>query len=220
MVDGKLDVAGVWGPFAGWLKAKGDPLTLQPTNKMDDIIPMEFEVAMGVRKTDAITKYAIDAALTAHRDEIGKILEDYGVPLVECADCLVSGTIPAHGIYTAPTVSPEEMAKLRKQNRAVSHEQLDKWLKDGADVDAEFADAVLASDNDRIGLPARQGRRHQQEGSAGLYAADLGRAPRRDRNHRLPARPWRQGRRARQRRLGADPARGAAQRCAGDPGAP
>ena len=150
VVDGTLDVAGVWGPFAGWLKAKGDPLTLQPTNLMDDIIPMEFDVAIGVRKTDAITKYAIDAALEAHRDEIRKILDDYGVPLVECADCLVSGPIKAHGIYTAPIVSPEEMAKLRRENRVVSRETLTQWLKDGADVDVELSDAVLASDNDRI----------------------------------------------------------------------
>ena len=150
VVDGTLDVAGVWGPFAGWLKSKGDSLTLQPTNLMDDIIPMEFEVAIGVRKTDAITKYAIDTALEAHRAEIRKILDDYGVPLVECADCLISGPIKAHGIYTAPTVTPEEMAKIRRDNRAVSRSTLQQWLKDGADVDAELADAVLASDNDRI----------------------------------------------------------------------
>ncbi len=148
--DGKLDVAGVWGPFAGWLKSKGEPLTLQPTNLMDDIIPMEFDVAIGVRKTDAITKYAIDAALDALRDEIRNILDAYGVPLVECADCLISGSIKAHGVYTTPTVTPEEMAKYRRENRAVTKDKLQEWLKDGANIDAEFADAVLASDNDRL----------------------------------------------------------------------
>lgn len=150
VVDGKLDVAGVWGPFAGWLKAKGEPITLQPTNVMDDIIPMEFEMSIGVRKTDAVTKYAIENALNANRSEIGKILDDYGVPLVECSECLISGPIKAHGIYTAPSISAEELARLHRDKQEVTHDKLAQWLKEGADVDAELADAVLASDNARI----------------------------------------------------------------------
>ena len=149
VVDGKLDVAAVWGPFAGWLKARRAPLTLQPANLMDDVIPMEFEMSIGVRKTDAIEKYAIENALNDHRDEIRKILEDYGVPLVECADCLVSGPLKPHGIYTAPTVSAEEMAKLHREHPVVTRERLDGWLADGADVDREFDDAIIAADDDR-----------------------------------------------------------------------
>ena len=30
VVDGELDVAAVWGPFAGWVKKRGAPLTVQP----------------------------------------------------------------------------------------------------------------------------------------------------------------------------------------------
>ncbi len=150
VVDGKLDVAAVWGPFAGWVKAKGAPLTIQPTNLMDDVIPMEFDIAIGVRKTDAITKYAIENVLKEHKAEIRKILEDYGIPLVECADCLVPGTLKAHGIYTAPTVSAEEMEKLRRERPVVTRKRLDEWLAGGADVDREFDDAVLASDNERL----------------------------------------------------------------------
>ena len=116
---------------------------------MDDVIPMEFEMSIGVRKTDAIEKYAIENALNDHRDEIRKILEDYGVPLVECADCLVSGTLKPHGIYTAPTVSTEEMAKLHREHPVVTRERLDGWLADGADVDREFDDAIIAADDDR-----------------------------------------------------------------------
>ncbi|WP_020176221.1 quinoprotein dehydrogenase-associated putative ABC transporter substrate-binding protein [Methyloferula stellata] len=157
VVDGKLDVAGVWGPFAGWVKAQGAPLKLQPTNLMDDIIPMEFEMAIGVRKTDAVRKYAIENALNKHRDEIKKILDDYGVPLIECSDCLISGTIKAHGIYSAPTISAEELAKLHREKPEVTRERLETWLKDGADVNVELADAVLASDNERIGFLLEKG---------------------------------------------------------------
>ena len=49
VADGKLDVAGAWGPMAGWLKTmKGAPITLQPTNLMDNIVPMEFSLGIGV----------------------------------------------------------------------------------------------------------------------------------------------------------------------------
>lgn len=149
VVNGTLDVAAVWGPFAGWLKAKGAALSIQPTNLMDDIVPMEFEMAIGLRKTDAVTKYAIENALNAHREEIRKILDDYGVPLVECADCLISGQIKAHGIYTAPTISAEDLARLHKAKPEVTRQRLDGWLAEGADVDREFEDAIIASDNDR-----------------------------------------------------------------------
>jgi len=37
VVAGHLDIVGVWGPFAGYLKEKeGAPIVIQPTNLMDD----------------------------------------------------------------------------------------------------------------------------------------------------------------------------------------
>ena len=36
VVDGDLDVAAVWGPFAGWVKSKGEPITIQPVNLWED----------------------------------------------------------------------------------------------------------------------------------------------------------------------------------------
>lgn len=150
VVDGELDAAAIWGPFAGWLKSQGAPLTLTPTNLMDDVVPMEFEIAIGVRKTDAVTKYAIENALNKHRDEIEKILQSYGVPLVECAECLITGPIKAHGVYTRPTYTPEEIARMRQQSNKIARAKLDEWLKDGADVNEEFANAVLATDTQRM----------------------------------------------------------------------
>ncbi len=53
VVDGKLDIAAVWGPFAGYYKAmKHAPLTIQPVNLMEDDVPMEFDMAIAVRRTD------------------------------------------------------------------------------------------------------------------------------------------------------------------------
>jgi hypothetical protein len=35
------------------------------------------------------------------KDKIKQIFDDYGVPLVECNECVISGEIPSHGPYQA-----------------------------------------------------------------------------------------------------------------------
>ncbi len=59
-LDGEFDVAAVFGPFAGWVKTiKNEPVDIVPVNLMDDTVPLEFEIAIGVRKTDALLKYML-----------------------------------------------------------------------------------------------------------------------------------------------------------------
>jgi quinoprotein dehydrogenase-associated probable ABC transporter substrate-binding protein len=148
VLDRTLDVAGVWGPFAGWVKTIGGAaVTIEPTNLMDDDVPMEFSMAIGVRTTNAVLKYALDNALKANRDEISAILVRYGVPLVQCADCLIAGELPSHGIYTVPPPAADSFSK--PVHWTVSKEQVDRWLDDGAELNVEFANAVLSNDVDR-----------------------------------------------------------------------
>jgi quinoprotein dehydrogenase-associated probable ABC transporter substrate-binding protein len=150
MIDGELDVAAVWGPLAGWLKARGAPITLQPTNRMDDLIPMEFDISIGVRKTDVVLKFAIEDVLEAHRAEVRALLDEYGFPLVTCGECVISGNISAHGLYTKP-VETAEQARLREHPPpAVPIAQLDSWLAAGADPNQELLDAVVGDDPARI----------------------------------------------------------------------
>jgi quinoprotein dehydrogenase-associated probable ABC transporter substrate-binding protein len=152
VIDGKLDVAGVWGPFAGWLKTmKGEPLVIQPVNLWEDLVPLEYELAAGVRKTDARLKYMLEYALEASKDEIEKILTDYGVPLVECSRCLVQGNLPAHGAYTklAQRVFKSK-PEAATPDQVVTKKRVEHWLEDGADRTQELANAVLANDADRI----------------------------------------------------------------------
>ncbi len=78
---------------------KNEPVTIQPINLDDDTVPLEFELAVGVRKTDAFLKYLLDFALEDHAEDVEKILRDYGVPLVQCSRCVVAGDLPAHGSY-------------------------------------------------------------------------------------------------------------------------
>ncbi len=77
VIDGKLDVVGIWGPFAGWLKTmKHEPITLQPVNLMDDKVPLEFSLAVGVQNTDVVLKIMIDHALHKKHEEISAIRHD------------------------------------------------------------------------------------------------------------------------------------------------
>jgi quinoprotein dehydrogenase-associated probable ABC transporter substrate-binding protein len=164
VVDGKLDVAGVWGPFAGYLVKQGAPLTLVPVNRMEDQIQLEFDLALGVRRTDVVLKYMLDNALEKSKDEIAKILADYHVPLVQCSRCIVSGDIPAHGsysthqnerardIYLKPI--PEERTKIdaskASPDQVVTEARVEDWLKDGSSLTSELSNAVVSSDRGRV----------------------------------------------------------------------
>ena len=148
VTDGKLDVVAAWGPMAGWLKTmKGEPLTLQPTNLMDDTVPMEFSLGIGVQPRDVVLRYALDNALRANRTRIEAILRRYGVPLVECADCLVAGDLPAHGSYMVHVSSSGDGTQAT--HWTVSRAELGRWLAEGSSVNKELYDAVLANDVSR-----------------------------------------------------------------------
>ena len=47
------------------------------------------------------------------RDAIHAILNDYGVPLVQCDTCLISGDLPSHGPY-----KPAQRPRRRRRSRA------------------------------------------------------------------------------------------------------
>jgi len=175
VVDGKLDVAAVWGPFAGWFKTmKGEPISVLPVNLMDDDVPLEFDLALGVRPTNVVLKFALEFALEANRAEIEKILRDYGVPLVKCSRCVVPGDLPAHGFYTKPFEVSEGPKAEPSPDQRVTRERLEAWLAEGADVQSELANAVLASDVDRIRFLVEKGadvNAHDAQGYSALQAA-------------------------------------------------
>jgi mxaJ protein len=82
---GEVDVALVWGPFAGYFAPRQSvPLAVEPIAAESDGpgIPFAFEIAMGVRKGDIALRDEIDAFLTRRKPEIDSILTSYGVPLV------------------------------------------------------------------------------------------------------------------------------------------
>lgn len=182
VLDGKLDVAAIWGPFAGWVKkVRGEPIVVQPVNLWEDYVPLEFELSIGVRKRDAKLKYALEYALEASKPEIEKILEDYGVPLVQCSRCLVQGTLPAHGAYTVipPSVFAPKPDKATP-DQIVTQEKLEGWLEDGADLTQELSNAVLAGDVKRIKFLTSKGadiNGRDAQGYAPIHIASRNRHP-------------------------------------------
>lgn len=182
VLDGSLDVAGVWGPFAGWLKTmKGEPITVQAVNMWEDLVPMEYELAAGVRKTDARLKYLLDLALEDSKADIEKILTDYGVPLVECSTCIVQGSLPAHGAYVTPPVAEyKSKPEAASPDQVVTEARVEAWLEEGADPTQELSNAVLAADLPRIKFLVGKGadiNARDAQGYAPIHTAARNRHP-------------------------------------------
>lgn len=188
VAERELDIAGVWGPFAGWVQAQGAPIRLTPANLMEDNVVLEFAVAFGVQSNDVVTKFALDFALIDARDEIAAILAKFGVPLVECAECVVSGTIPAHGTYFGDIIErtqerfvtevPEEHRQLDLElatpDQVMNLGRLVYDLSHGADPQQEFFNAVLGSDETRVAYLLNQGAqvdRFDKQGATALITA-------------------------------------------------
>jgi mxaJ protein len=87
VADGDIDVAIVWGPLAGYFAQKQSvPLAVAPVAPQIDgpmMLPMAFDISMGVRSEDKALKGELDGALQRRRAEIGAILARYGVPRLD-----------------------------------------------------------------------------------------------------------------------------------------
>jgi quinoprotein dehydrogenase-associated probable ABC transporter substrate-binding protein len=79
---GRIDAGVLWGPMAGfYARLSTPPLTVVPLLK--EAGPMEFRIAMGVRKADQEWKRKLNRLIAESRPEIDRILTDYGVPLLD-----------------------------------------------------------------------------------------------------------------------------------------
>jgi mxaJ protein len=83
---GAIDVAIVWGPTAGYFALHDNiRLDLRPITPHVDLpmLPMVFDITMGVRRDNDKLRDEVNAALAKHRLEIDAILTAYGVPRVD-----------------------------------------------------------------------------------------------------------------------------------------
>jgi mxaJ protein len=84
LIAGRIDVALVWGPIAGYFqKKKAAALVVVPIDDPKDSgTPFAFDISMGVRKRDTELKARLESVLDRKRDDIKAILDDFGVPLL------------------------------------------------------------------------------------------------------------------------------------------
>ncbi len=84
VANGKIGVAIVWGPAAGYFAAREHvPLELTPVPSGRTDLPFAFDMSLGVRKGDDALRAQLEQVLDKKQVEIRKILTDYGVPLLD-----------------------------------------------------------------------------------------------------------------------------------------
>lgn len=85
VANGEIDIAFVWGPFAGFFAKKHgaalrlDPITSDPGRPEVSFV---FPMAVAVRKAETAFRDRLQEALDRHAPEIAAILSEAGVPLV------------------------------------------------------------------------------------------------------------------------------------------
>jgi quinoprotein dehydrogenase-associated probable ABC transporter substrate-binding protein len=83
---GDVDVAVAWGPLAGYFaKSASVRLLVTPVSpaSAEGPMAMKFDISMGVRRGDDALRSSLERILSKRRREVHKLLESYGVPLLE-----------------------------------------------------------------------------------------------------------------------------------------
>jgi quinoprotein dehydrogenase-associated probable ABC transporter substrate-binding protein len=91
VAKGDLDVAVIWGPLAGYAaRQQPTPLTVVPLPAQEDSVQLAFSVSMGIRHRETQWKHDLNALLQHDAPRIQAILLDYGIPLLDEQDRLIS----------------------------------------------------------------------------------------------------------------------------------
>ncbi|MFL5260359.1 MAG: substrate-binding domain-containing protein [Hyphomicrobiales bacterium] len=83
---GTIDIAAVWGPLAGYFAQRSpEALEITPIADGNSFRPflLQYNIAVGVRKGNDKLRDEIDRVLSEHQEDVGRLLADYGVPLLK-----------------------------------------------------------------------------------------------------------------------------------------
>ncbi|MGD9896362.1 MAG: quinoprotein dehydrogenase-associated putative ABC transporter substrate-binding protein [Candidatus Methylacidiphilaceae bacterium] len=151
VIQGTLDACAVWGPLAGYYVAKQKaPLDLLPLNTMEETVPLEYAMALAVPKGSKALRDSLNRAMEEQKSEIKEILTSYGVPLVQCPECIVDGDLPAHSGAYKPLPPPPPAP----QTAAEEHDSLQGYVAAG---DLRAVDNFLAKDPRALNQPDNLG---------------------------------------------------------------
>jgi mxaJ protein len=82
---GDIDVAVAWGPLAGYFASRQSvPLAITPVSPQIDLpfLPFVYDIALGVKRGNDPLRAELDSVLLRRREDIGRLLDGYGVPRV------------------------------------------------------------------------------------------------------------------------------------------
>ena len=149
VIDGKLDVAAAWGPVCRLLQGDEACAADHPAGQSDGRCGADGirHGAGGAHHRPRSAGEAGAGDCTISVTAIHAILTDFGVPLVKCDTCLISGDLPSHGPYKPAPLNPEPTGH---EKQTVTIAMLNDWLAHGANVNAELSNAVLADDLVRV----------------------------------------------------------------------
>jgi mxaJ protein len=88
VADGRVDIAAVWGPPAGYFaRLSPVPLVVTPISDTEGFAPQRFayDIAIGVRPGDHALRNEINNVLARRRPDVTSLLASYGVPLAPVA---------------------------------------------------------------------------------------------------------------------------------------
>jgi mxaJ protein len=84
VAKGRVDIAIVWGPVAGYFAARQRvPMQVVAVPSGPGDLPFAFDISMGVKRGNEDLRTRLEQVLTRRQAEITQILKDYGVPLLE-----------------------------------------------------------------------------------------------------------------------------------------
>jgi mxaJ protein len=86
LVQDKVNLTFVWGPIAGYLakKIKDHELVVIPLEN-EKGLKFDYQIAMAVRHPDTAWKKQVNGLIEKNRNEIERILDEYGVPRLALA---------------------------------------------------------------------------------------------------------------------------------------
>jgi quinoprotein dehydrogenase-associated probable ABC transporter substrate-binding protein len=89
--SGAIDAGVLWGPMAGYYAKQASPaLHVTPLIKETTGPKLVYRIGMGVRPADQNWKRQLNKMIQESQGEINKILLDYGVPLLDESDHLIT----------------------------------------------------------------------------------------------------------------------------------
>lgn len=107
LAAGKIDVAVVWGPIAGYFshRVKSPELAVVAL-KSEPGVKFDYEMAMGVRYGEKPWKDQIEQLIEKNQAQIRAILMEFGVPLIDANGSLVAAgdnaTLPGRPALAEP----------------------------------------------------------------------------------------------------------------------